>query len=48
MAVLSLVYAALGWNLYRKQDRKAALQLMFGSLLYLPIVLVVFFLDKMV
>ncbi|MBK7410227.1 MAG: protoheme IX farnesyltransferase [Saprospirales bacterium] len=46
MAVLSLVYAALGWNLYRKQDRKAALKLMFGSLLYLPLILVAFYLDK--
>ena len=45
-AVLSLVYAVLGWNLYRKQDRKAALSLMFGSLIYLPIVLVAFYLDK--
>ncbi len=47
VAGLSLVYAALGWNLYRKKDRKAALQLMFGSLIYLPLVLVVFYLDKM-
>jgi heme o synthase len=45
-AVLSLGYAVLGWNLYRKQDRKAALQLMFGSLLYLPLTLAVFLLDK--
>ncbi|MCB9285423.1 MAG: protoheme IX farnesyltransferase [Lewinellaceae bacterium] len=45
VAILSLAYSALGWNLYRKQDRKAALQLMFGSLLYLPIVLVVYYLD---
>lgn len=46
-AGLSLAYAGLGWNLYRKKDRKAALQLMFGSLIYLPIVLVVFYLDRL-
>lgn len=48
VAVLSVGYALLGWNLYRKQDRKAALQLMFGSLIFLPVVLVAFYLDKAV
>ena len=45
-AVLSLVYAALGVNLNRKKDRKSALYLMFGSLIYLPVVLIIFYLDK--
>jgi len=45
-AVLSLAYAYLGWNLYKKQDRTAALRLMFGSLLYLPLALIAFWLDK--
>ena len=39
LTVLSLFYAWLGWNLAVKQNRKAARELMFGSLLYLPIVL---------
>ena len=45
-AVLSVVYAYFGWNLYRKQDRKAALMLMFSSFFYLPLVLVAFWIDK--
>jgi protoheme IX farnesyltransferase len=48
VGLMSLGYAWLGLNLYRKQDRKAALRLMFGSLLYLPLALVMFYLDKAV
>lgn len=48
VAAMSVLYAILGWNLYRSQDRSAALKLMFGSLLYLPIALIVFYLDKAV
>ena len=44
--LLTLVYAGLGWQFYRRNDRRAALQLMFFSFLYLPLVLVAFFVDK--
>lgn len=44
--VLTLGYAYLGWQLYRNNDRKAALQLMFFSFVYIPTVLVALFLDK--
>lgn len=36
---LSLLYAWLGWKLSKSQDRRAARALMFGSLLFLPLVL---------
>ncbi len=44
--LLSLGFAWAGWRLYRQKNRKAALGLMFYSLLYLPLVLILFFLDK--
>ena len=44
--ILSLVYAWFGWNLYKKQTRKAALQLMFSSFFYLPLVLAAMYFDK--
>jgi protoheme IX farnesyltransferase len=44
--VLSVIYAALGWNFYKKNNRKAALRVMFYSFLYNPLALVVLFLDK--
>lgn len=47
VAILTVLYAGLGWNFYRKADRKAALVLMFYSFFYLPISLVVLFIDKM-
>lgn len=43
-SVLSVIYAGFGWNLYQKNNRKAALQLMFSSFFYLPLVLFVFYL----
>lgn len=46
MIVLSIFYAIFGWNFYKKQDRKSALALMFYSISYIPIGLVVLFLDK--
>lgn len=44
---LSLVYAVFGWNFYQKLNRKAALQLMFFSFLYIPVILVTFYLTKL-
>ena len=39
-SVLGLVYAYFGWRLYRQADRTSALRLMFFSLAYLPLVLI--------
>ncbi len=44
---LSLGYALLSWNFYRRFDRKAALQLMFYSFFYLPLTLLILFIDKL-
>jgi len=44
--ILTLMYAGFGWQLQKKQDRKAALQLMFSSFFYLPLVLLAFWIDK--
>lgn len=44
--VLTVVYAGLSWNFYRRNDRKAALLLMFYSFVYLPLVLMALFIDK--
>ncbi|MCB0706387.1 MAG: heme o synthase [Saprospiraceae bacterium] len=46
LAVLGAVLAYFGWRLYREPARKLALQLMFASLLYLPLALTVLLLDK--
>ncbi len=39
LSVLALGFAWFGWNLYKKNTRAAALQLMFSSLVYLPMAL---------
>ncbi len=46
VSILAVVYAWFGWNLYRKSDRKAAVQLMFFSFFYLPLALTALWLDK--
>lgn len=46
LAIFALVYAWFGWNLYQKNDRKSAMQLMFSSFIYLPLALTVLWLDK--
>lgn len=46
LTILAIVYAGFGWNLYQKNDRKAALQLMFSSFFYLPFALFALFFDK--
>lgn len=43
---LGLFFAALAFRFYRQWDRKAALQLMFFSFIYIPLTLIVFYLDK--
>lgn len=45
--IVALVYAAMGLNLYKKCNRKAALQLMFVSFFYIPIVFVAMYFDKL-
>ncbi|MDX1941353.1 MAG: heme o synthase [Saprospiraceae bacterium] len=44
--VLSVMYVGFGWNFYKQNNRKAALQVMFYSFLYNPLTLIVLFLDK--
>lgn len=39
LMILTLAFALLAWRLYVNQTRKEALALMFGSLIYLPVVL---------
>lgn len=46
LALIGAVYAVFGYRLYIQKTRKAALQLMFSSLFYLPIVLAVMMIDK--
>jgi protoheme IX farnesyltransferase len=46
LVTFSLAYAHFGLNLYRKQSRNAALLLMLSSLLYMPIVMVALWIDK--
>ena len=46
MGTLAVIYAWFGWNLYRSNDRKSAMVLMFSSFFYLPVALTVLWLDK--
>lgn len=46
LGILGAGLAYFGWKLYRQPGRKIALQLMFASLIYLPLALVVLFIDK--
>lgn len=46
VVIASIIYAYFGLNLYWKADRKAALMLMFSSFMYIPLALVLFFIDK--
>lgn len=47
IALLTLAYAGLSWNFYRKNDRRAALTLMFFSFIYLPLTLLALYIDKL-
>ena len=44
--VFGVLFLAQTFHLMRKVDRKAALQLMFGSFIYLPVVQISYLLDK--
>ncbi len=48
ISLSSLLYAGFGWNLYKKCTRKAALQLMFSSFFYLPLVLFALYFNKLI
>ncbi|MCG8332107.1 MAG: heme o synthase [Chitinophagales bacterium] len=43
---LTIGYAGFSWNFYKQGNRKAALQLMFFSFAYIPVVLLAMFADK--
>ena len=45
--VFGVLFLAQTFYLMRKVDRKAALQLMFGSFIYLPVVQIAYLLDKL-
>lgn len=47
IVVSSVIFAYLGWRLYRNNDRKSALHLMFFSFVYIPLVLLVLLLDQL-
>ncbi len=47
VGILSLLFAYFAWNFLKKFDRKAALQLMFSSFFYIPVVLLLYFFDKL-
>jgi protoheme IX farnesyltransferase len=46
LALIGALYALYGFRLYKEKTRKAALQLMFASFFYLPLVLAVMMIDK--
>ena len=46
VVILSLGYAYFGWSFYSAGSRKSALQLMFFSFAYIPVVLVALLADK--
>ncbi|MBK9960572.1 MAG: protoheme IX farnesyltransferase [Saprospiraceae bacterium] len=46
LTITILVYAFFGFNLYKRNDRTSARQLMFCSIIYLPVVLFVFILNN--
>ncbi len=46
LTVCTLIYAFLGFELYKKCTREAALKLMFSSFIYLPLAFIVLYLDK--
>lgn len=48
LSLAALIYAGFGWNLYKRNNRKAALQLMFSSFFYLPLVLSALYVDKLI
>lgn len=48
VVVLTIIYAIFSYNLYQKNDRQSALNLMFSSFFYLPLVLFTYVIDKII
>lgn len=46
VGLLSLIFAYFAWIFYQRFDRKSALRLMFSSFVYIPIALIIYFIDK--
>ena len=46
LVALAIVYAYFGWRLQKECSRKAALNLMFMALVYLPVALFILYFDK--
>jgi protoheme IX farnesyltransferase len=46
VTILAVIYAWFSWKVYRQNDRRAAVQLMFFSFFYLPLALTALWLDK--
>ena len=47
-SLLSIIYAWYGWVLYKQNNSTSAKKLMFSSFAYLPFVLIVLFIDKII
>lgn len=46
VVLMSICYTWFSWKFYRQNNRKSALQLMFYSFIFIPITLIVLFVDK--
>ena len=47
VTLVSLCFAYFAWNFYTKFNKESALRLMFSSFLYIPLVLLAYFFDKL-
>lgn len=47
VSLLSVAFAYFAWGFYKEFSRKSALKLMFSSFFYIPLVLILFFVDKL-
>jgi len=47
VAVMSVAYAWFAFGFYKQNDRKSALQLMFFSFIFIPLSLIVLYIDKL-
>jgi protoheme IX farnesyltransferase len=46
VAVISIMFTYFAWQFYKRFDRQSALRLMFSSFLYIPLVLIIYLIDK--
>ena len=47
VGIMSVAYAWFALGFYRQNDRKSALQLMFFSFIFIPVSLIVLYIDKL-